>query len=260
MIERRSTLSKKKDAIHRYLLWHTSLGSCENIYLAEFPKSGGTWLAQMLSELFVLPFPRNTSVSTQPCILHGHHLVSSKHKKIIHLIRDGRDIMISAYHYFLLNENNPEKKSWKKRTGIKDLKDVKANLSLFIELFFENYRSGLTNKKWPDFIDHYLSQKHVIQVKYESLNQDPISELTILLKDLSLIISNEKITHAVKKYSFHSQSGRKNGDENPTAFLRKGVVGDWKNYFNNDSAEIFNFYAGDALVTAGYEKDKNWWY
>ena len=40
--------------------------------------------------------------------------------------------------------------------------------------------------------------------------------------------------------------------------MRKGIVGDWKNYFNKEAREIFNHYAGDQLIKLGYEKDRSW--
>ena len=88
--DERVWLDKKVDAVYRYWLWNSSFGHKKNIYLAEFPKSGGTWLAQMLSELLELPFPRNDSIDIQPVILHGHHKIQSNKKNIIHILRDGK--------------------------------------------------------------------------------------------------------------------------------------------------------------------------
>ncbi len=58
------------------------------------------------------------------------------------------------------------------------------------------------------------------------------------------------------KYSFSKQSKRKQGVEDPKSFLRKGIAGDWKNKFTKKSAKIFDYYAGDILISLGYEKDK----
>ena len=46
--------------------------------------------------------------------------------------------------------------------------------------------------------------------------------------------------------------------ENPGTFYRKGAVGDWKNYFTEESKKWFKEEAGDALILAGYEENLNW--
>lgn len=44
---------------------------------------------------------------------------------------------------------------------------------------------------------------------------------------------------------------------NPT-FFRKGIVGDWKNFFKPYHVFIVKQYVGDILIKEGYEKDRNW--
>ena len=53
-------------------------------------------------------------------------------------------------------------------------------------------------------------------------------------------------------------SGRKAGVHNEKSFLRKGIVGDWKNHFSYQSREKFNDYAGSSLLELGYEPDNTW--
>ncbi len=62
----------------------------------------------------------------------------------------------------------------------------------------------------------------------------------------------------VHKYSFEQQSKRKVGEENQNSFLRKGIIGDWKNVFTQEAKELFDSYAGCALIKLGYEKDNSW--
>ncbi|MEE9373998.1 MAG: sulfotransferase domain-containing protein [Saprospiraceae bacterium] len=261
MKDNRPFTSRKWDAAYRYLLWHSSMANSHNLYIAEFPKSGGTWLSQMLSELTDLPFPRNASVAQQPCIIHGHHLIKVNDKKVVHLIRDGRDIMVSAYHYFLLNDQiDPRRKRyWRDKMKAENIDNVKINLSSFIKIFINNFRSGWSVKTWPKYVNHYQNRPLTIQIKYEELNQNTEATMTKLMYSLGITFRKEKLKAVIKKYHFETQTGRKKGEENPKSFLRKGSVNDWKNFFTKESAEVFNFYAGDALIRAGYESNKNWY-
>jgi hypothetical protein len=53
-------------------------------------------------------------------------------------------------------------------------------------------------------------------------------------------------------------TGRAPGQEDRTNFIRKGVVGDWVNHFSREAAEVFDWLAGDTLVSLGYEPDRGW--
>ena len=46
--------------------------------------------------------------------------------------------------------------------------------------------------------------------------------------------------------------------ERPTEFLRKGVVGDWVNYFTDDTKKWFKDEAGEELITQGYAANDAW--
>ncbi len=43
-----------------------------------------------------------------------------------------------------------------------------------------------------------------------------------------------------------------------SGFLRKGIVGDWKNTFTSEARGVFNRFAGEELILLDYEKDERW--
>jgi hypothetical protein len=53
-------------------------------------------------------------------------------------------------------------------------------------------------------------------------------------------------------------AGRKRGEEDQFSFLRKGIVGDWRNHFSAEAAVVFDAHAGSALIELGYEPDRSW--
>jgi hypothetical protein len=52
-----------------------------------------------------------------------------------------------------------------------------------------------------------------------------------------------------KKYS----GWRDQGMEDQYSHYRKGMPGDWKNYFNRDITDYFQIKTGDLLAVLGYE-------
>jgi hypothetical protein len=71
------------------------------IVLTEHPKSGGTWVSQMISEYLNIPNPRGRMPPRCRCVLHGHYLYVAGANDTIVMWRDGRDMVVSHYYYHL---------------------------------------------------------------------------------------------------------------------------------------------------------------
>ena len=52
--------------------------------------------------------------------------------------------------------------------------------------------------------------------------------------------------------SFEKMSGRRPGQEDATSHLRKGVVGDWREHFDDEISFRFESIAGYLLTELGY--------
>lgn len=226
----------------------------------EYPKSGGSWLAQMLADLLEIPFPRNRlPMLAGSQMLHGHYAYSNKFNNVCIVWRDGRDIMVSWYfHKIMGNELTSAKATTAlgKYFGFDDVKDIESNLPKFIEYSFTNQHQPKFS--WSEFVEGWYN-KSAFHTKYEQLLVEPHTELRRALEWLQVAeVPDERIIEVVDKYSFSSQSGRSAGKESTGSYLRKGISGDWLNCFSQESKEIFCHYAGDHLIKLDYEKDKAW--
>lgn len=96
-------------------------------------------------------------------------------------------------------------------------------------------------------------------MKYEDLLKNPITCLqrALLFYDFP-VPENDKLQKIVDEYSFKNIANRNRGEEDKNNFVRKGISGDWKNYFNPESCQTFKKYAGDELIEMGYTDDLNW--
>lgn len=261
----RSRLTIRIDALQRLFMWHLLSGAIPFYLVTEFPKSGGSWVAQMISECLEIPFPRNKRPLfrelRKPCVLHGHHSYSSHFKNPVCVIRDGRDVMVSAYyHSFFYNDRNVHWLVDKKRSefSFKDFDNIEDNLPIFIKYMFIRGSGSFFRHRWNQFNLSWFD-KNIPIVRYEELLRDCKRALTDVLFKLSKKkISEHRISNAVEKYSFKNLSLRKPGEEDSRSFIRKGIAGDWKIKFSKKASKAFDYYAGDALIKLGYENDRRW--
>lgn len=249
----KSLLKRKSISLQRYLNWHFNLRNL-NVRIAEFPKSGGTWLGNMLSDLSGLPFPQRKYLPIAQCIEHSHYTGPTQKKTIV-LIRDGRDIMVSAYFHFLFQNNKKPKgmiDHWRSVMNFKNVEDVEQNLPKFIDKFSREFTIGGKKVSWSDHVTSYdYNNPQVILCRYEDLITKPAETLRNISEQYN-ITRKCKIEEVVKKNSFEYITGRRAGEEDRNQFHRKGIVGDWKNYFNEHSLDIFYMYHGRALKNLGY--------
>ncbi len=251
------------NALKRYGLWHFFSHRYNLRLVSEFPKSGGTWFCQMLADIIQLPFERNTLPPRfETAVLHGHHLFSRRFWRPVAVIRDGRDVIVSAYHHFLIkNEWNQAFfiKRNRRAAGIPDPTDVKNHLAQFIVYMFETWPRRPGHFSWSDFINSWIAKPGVPVFRYEDLRRDPEGQMVRAAMHFTMTPPpREWVRTVVQRYCFEKLAGRDTGVENSRSFLRKGIVGDWKNYFNAESAALFDRYAGEELIRAGYVKNHHW--
>jgi lipopolysaccharide transport system ATP-binding protein len=103
-------------------------------------------------------------------------------------------------------------------------------------------------------------------VRYESLKSNPVEEFKRVLGYLGFKIDDALIRAIVERNRFERLSvgrkfwktARKPGQEDISSHVRKGVIGDWENYFKENHIQRNKELAGDAPNERGYEKDLIW--
>jgi hypothetical protein len=169
--------------------------------------------------------------------------------KVIHIIRDGRDVAVSAAHH-ARNFGRARRRGESNETGG----------SIFPEGQLEKLaaewtsRVGKTIEDGPALLGEYYTE-----VRYEDLLQDPEAEVRRLLTFLAVGSDEKSVTRCVEAASFERLSkGRKRGEEDPSSFFRKGVAGDWKHVFTRKERETFDREAGELLARLGYCSGLPW--
>lgn len=244
--------------MQRYLQWYYFTGLNNHIRVTEYPKSGGTWLCQMLAALLELPFPRNQAMTWRQGIFHSHYPGPIGKAKTIILVRDGRDVMVSAYYHFIIgHDRNPSflTTKWRNLLGVDNYQNIKKHLPAFIDLFFTQFKIGGRVMNWVGYIDSFdLGSPDLYVVKYEDLLQEGFGTLRAVVNWLDYnTVSEQQIEKILDEYSFQNITGRLAGEEDSSQFLRKGIAGDWENKFTEEAIERFNKWARPQLEILGYK-------
>jgi hypothetical protein len=166
------------------------------------------------------------------------------------VIRDLRDTLISWYFSTKVSHDvaNHPKVGKRRQT----LQNVDAESGLLRGMAGALERIAEMQLSWLGAGDPILRYEDLLQ------NDEAILERT-LLDHCQLPISPRRLRLAVRANRFEVfTQGRRRGDEDVQAHLRKGVAGDWRNHFTPRLKDLFKRKFGDVLIATGYESDLSW--
>ncbi len=182
-----------------------------------------------------------------------HALIKQRHMRMIVIIRDPRDIVVSHYNYVTYID-----KRHRLRPYYLQMKDDSERLMASIRGFTPqdgNPQGHLLdiNARFRAIWEWRNYQAHV--VRFEDLvgplgggdEERQLNAIESICDYLGIAISpQEKRDIAGKLFYRKSET------------FRKGVIGDWKHHFSEEHKRAFKEIAGQLLVDLGYESDEKW--
>lgn len=179
--------------------------------------------------------------------------------KIIYLVRDGRDVLTSGvFHWF------------NKQSAITSLSNFEQkrreiflnNQENTLERFFQDKEIIQWANEWKQPLEtiEVMKETHDIKIiTYEDLLENQEFVLASCFKFLNAKTNKNTLQHCLESGSFKTMSdGRNQGEAKATAHVRKGIAGDWQNYFTYQDGKLFNEIAGDMLLKFGYISSDAW--
>lgn len=243
--------------------------NANDVVLVSYPKSGNTWVRFFMAnlqfpekrpihfmnvinfvpELFGNEIIETTNPTTQLnlTVFKSHERFTPGYPKVIYLLRDGRDVYVSYYYYLMHN--------------------LPKNTT------FANF---LENKKfyplhWKDHCESWLFNnyhKNILLVRYEDLKRKPLNEFEKIAVFAGLSPTKKELEESINWCSFKTMKeleikyGRpfkkKQIAQEANQFVRKGLVGDWKEHFSDQEKKVFKQINGEMLIRLGYEHNNNW--
>jgi hypothetical protein len=191
-----------------------------------------------------------------------HHVQTLGSYRAFHMVRDPRDIAVSAYfshkHSHKIREGGELTPDYRQRLQSLDkeaglLRELERRASQFRQMAQWNYEDP-----------------NILEVRFEDVTKDPNHWFRQILGFLGILADASEPGHAptlaetelaqiLEKVSFATKSGgRSVGDEDVHNHYRKGVSGDWANHFGPAHVEYFKAHYNDVLLKLGYETQPDW--
>ncbi len=233
----------------------------DDVMLVSYPRSGNTWVRFLLANLmsdsdrpldFVemegfIPAIHSTrqweriKSMASGRFIKSHMPYQPDYKKVIYIVRDGRDVAVSHWHYHCP-------------------RNFEVSFLKFLKL-------GIWPGPWHKHTESWLNHSESIDflmVKYEDLLQNPTSQLKRMIEFLSIPLDEKKIQKTVEFSSFNSlqtiesEKGHPGIKDENFKFFRKGTSGDWENHFGDEEKAFFKHYANPVLLRLGYIDTPDW--
>ena len=154
--------------------------------------------------------------------------------KVINIIRDPRDVVVSFYHFI--------------QTIIPI--SYKGNLTEFYQLFKQS------DLPFGDYFRHVYEwkmlalkyPKQVMVCTYSQMKNDPANAIKQMANFLGYRVTKENIDKIVQITDFKNMKKNKHSnlsqldclDKSKGNFCRKGIIGDWVNHFSSDMRRDFD--------------------
>ena len=222
-------------------------------FIVSYPKSGNTWVRFLLAnamrpervatfhdlDSFVPDLHKcraRVDHSASPRFIKTHHAYCGKYPRFIYICRDGRDVMVSFYHF----ERDRFKGSFSEFIRSR-------NTHVFGQWHWHEHVSAA-------LIEAKARPRNVLFIRFEDFLAKPLQVSSRIIKFCSIDVSESVIEEVSDRCLFHrlQEIEKTYGGSDVDLFMRKGSSNQWIEYFSNDDIEYFHEQAGETLKLAGY--------
>jgi hypothetical protein len=236
-----------------------------DVFLVSYPKSGNTWMRFLLANYItggrvdlsqsnrLIPDihynPQDIVETLKPRIIKTHYPYTAKFKRVVYIVRDGRDVAVSYFHHL-------------KKFG---QLAADSRFSNYLESFIKGTVGPFG--QWGAHVNGWLDGgKDVLFIRYEDMLADTPKALESVVRYCGLEFNEKKLIDSVtacslselrqiEKRQFSDIKTLSTSDPN-AYFFRKGISGDWRNVFSDNDTEQFLAAFSVVMNRVGYGAGK----
>jgi hypothetical protein len=238
----------------------------DDTFLVSYPRSGNTWTRFLIANLlhpdesisFVnieekIPDPlsvtrRQLARVPRPRLIKSHEYFDPRYKKVIYIVRDPRDVVISLYYFQL------------KKGFISDGYPMDRYVARFVTGDVDIYGA------WDENIASWLAtrgeSKGFLLLKYEDMSSRPEEELSRIASFLGIDRSREQLQRAIQLSSVDRmrQLEKAEADEykplratrRDIPFVRTAISGGWRGNLSANQVSQIETAWGPLMKRLGY--------
>ncbi|MGB2606391.1 MAG: sulfotransferase domain-containing protein [Candidatus Sulfotelmatobacter sp.] len=257
------------------IVWlrHRGLDSSD-VYLAEFPRSGSTWLRFILVEILTgepagflnvnSAIPEiGTHGRARPILPGGGRLIKThepyrrNYRRAIYLVRDVRDVLFSV-------EACDREFGW--ANYFSHGRDFDGYLESFLNGGTMRFRS------WQGHVHSFLDSPtaasgNMLLVHYEEMRRNTEATLLQILEFLEVDADPSAVRNAIANNTLERMRAKEDSVKKPDVkltkgtllrghkkgrFVGKGALGGWREKLTPEQLQLIDRYAGDAMQRLGY--------
>jgi hypothetical protein len=240
----------------------------DDTFLVSYPKSGNTWARVLIANLLspnkpadfrminqLVPDPeadtkRHFARMPRPRVIKSHFVFDPNYPRVIYIVRDPRDVVISEYHY------------QRKTRKIDDHYPLEEYVRRFIK--GETYRG---NASWGEHVASWLITRdgdpRFLLVRYETLLSDTVGELARIATFLGISTSPQRLAEVAELSSADrmreleakqsSASSLMKGSRKDVPFVRAAKSGGWRSDLPEPLVEKMEAAWSPLMRRLGYE-------
>ncbi len=226
-----------------------------DIFVCAYPRSGNTWFQNLLAGVVHGVDPRFAHDSLiqdlvpdvhyksfykrygPTAYFKSHALPQKGYRRVVYLLRDGRDVMVSYYHFLMALQ-------------------VRTDFARLVQ------GQGLSPCQWHEHVERWAGNPYgaeMIVIKYEDLQTSAVRELQRFCAFAGLERTDADLERIAKQASFEIAQAKEKeqGWDNKNwpsdhAFVRRGEVGSYRDEMPAEVLAAFVERAGATLARFGY--------
>ena len=240
----------------------------DDTFLVSYPKSGNTWVRLLIANLLssgkpadfrainrLVPDPaadtaRHFATMPRPRVIKSHFVFDPRYPRVIYIVRDPRDVVLSEYHY------------QRKTRRIDDQLPLERYVSRFLtgETYPENGSWGEHVASWIVARD---SDARFLLLRYEALLVNATAELARIARFLKISATPDRLSEIVKLSSADRMreleakqsdaSSLMKGSRKDVPFIRSAKSGGWRSDLPGPLVERIESAWSPVMRHLGYE-------